>query len=68
MSELFEKSILTLELPKVLALLADCAVTVEGKERCETLRPMTDADDVQRAQEETAAAMKMLIQIGRAHV
>ena len=61
MSELFEKSILTLELPKVLALLADCAVTVEGKERCETLRPMTDADDVQRAQEETAAAMKMLI-------
>lgn len=61
MSELFEKSILTLELPKVLAMLADCAVTVEGKERCEALRPLTDADDVQRAQEETAAAMKMLI-------
>ena len=34
MSELFEKSMATLELPQVLALLADCAATLEGKERC----------------------------------
>ena len=61
MSELFEKSIITLELPKVLAMLADCAATQEGKERCAALRPMTDQDDVQRAQEETSAAVKMLI-------
>ena len=61
MSELFEKSITTLELPKVLSMLADCAATREGKERCAALRPMTDLDDVQRAQEETAAAVKMLI-------
>ena len=61
MSELFEKSIATLELPQVLALLADCAATLEGKERCLALRPLTDLDDVARAQEETSAAVKMLI-------
>ena len=61
MSELFEKSMATLELPKVLERLAGQAVTQEGKERCLALRPMTDPDDVQRAQEETSAAVKMLI-------
>ena len=61
MSELFEKSMATLELPQVLALPADCAATLEGKERCLALRPLTDLDDVARAQEETSAAVKMLI-------
>ena len=61
MSELFEKSMATLELPQVLALLADCAATLEGKERCLALRPLTDLDDVARAQEETSVAVKMLI-------
>ena len=61
MSELFEKSIQILELPRVLELLAACAVTEEGKERSLSLRPMTDLDDVERAQKETSAAVKMLI-------
>ena len=61
MSDLFEKSIQTLELPRVLELLADCAATEEGKERCRSLRPMTDRDDVERAQQETSAAVKMLV-------
>ncbi|MCI8423575.1 MAG: endonuclease MutS2 [Lawsonibacter sp.] len=61
MSDLFEKSIQTLELPRVLELLSACAVTEEGKERCLTLRPMTDLDDVERAQKETTAAVKMLV-------
>ena len=60
MSDLFEKSIQTLELPRVLEQLADQAVTPEGKERAVALRPMTDPDDVSRAQEETSAAVKML--------
>ena len=60
MSELFEKSIRTLELPQVLALLADCAATLEGKERCLALRPLTDLDDVARAQEETSAPLNDL--------
>ncbi len=61
MSELFDKSITTLELPKVLQLLAQCAVTEEGKQRCLELRPMTDPEDVQRALEETTAAAQMLL-------
>ena len=61
MSELFEKSIQILELPRVLELLAACAVTEEGKERAANLRPMTDREDVERAQEETSAAVRMLI-------
>ncbi len=61
MSELFEKSIQTLELPRVLEMLAACAVTDEGKERALSLRPMTDLDDIQRAQEETTAAVKLLV-------
>ncbi len=60
MDELFEKSIRTLELPKVLELLSAQAVTEEGKERCLALRPMADADDVQRALDETSAAVEML--------
>ena len=60
MTDLFEKSIQTLELPQVLELLAQQAVTGEGKERSATLRPMTDGDDVRRAQEETSAAVTML--------
>lgn len=48
MSELFEKSMATLELPQVLALLADCAGHPGGKERCLALRPLTDLDDVAR--------------------
>ena len=61
MSELSEKSIQILELPQVLTMLAGCAVTEEGKEKSLTLRPMTDIDDIQRAQGETSAAVKMLI-------
>jgi len=61
MSELFEKSIQTLELPKVLELLSGCAVTDEGRERCRALRPMLDLDDVERSQKETSAAVKLLI-------
>ena len=61
MNELFEKSIQTLELPRVLEMLAGCAVTDEGRERALALRPMTDIEDVRRAQEETSAAVKLLI-------
>lgn len=60
MNDLFEKSMETLELPKVLELLAAEAVTAEGKERCRALRPMTHADDVKRALEETTAALNLL--------
>ena len=59
MTDLFEKSIQTLELPRVLERLAEQAVTEEGKDHCLALRPLTDADDVQRALDETTAAVNM---------
>ena len=62
MSDLFDKSIRTLELPRVLSLLADQAVTEEGKERARRLRPETDPAEVAlRLQETTAAVNKMVL-------
>jgi len=61
MTDLFEKSIQTLELPKVLELLSGQAATQEGKEKCAQLRPETDFEDVRRRQEETSAALDMLV-------
>ena len=46
MSDLFEKSMRTLELPAVLELLAQRAVSDEAKERCRRLRPATEAETV----------------------
>ena len=60
MTELFERSIQALELPAVLARLAEQAVTEEGKERCAALRPQTDRDDVERLLAETTAAADMM--------
>ena len=60
MTDLFEKSMETLELPRVLSLLADQAVTEEGKERARRLRPETDPAEVAlRLKETTAAVNKM---------
>ena len=61
MDELFEKSIRTLELPQVLALLADRAtLSSAARERAPALQPATDAEDVRRLQEETSAACLLL--------
>ena len=63
-NNLFEKSMRTLELPKVLEQLAAEAVTAEGRERCLALRPYTDAGDVERALAETTAAVNMVLKKG----
>ena len=60
MTELFEKSIHTLELPRVLELLAAEAVTDEGKELCRSARPSADKTEVLRLQKQTSAAFDML--------
>ncbi len=56
MSDLFEKSIRTLELPAVLELLSHHAVSDEAKARCLRLRPSTDAAAVEHLLDETDAA------------
>ncbi len=60
MTERFEKSIHTLELPQVLELLAHQAVSQEAQERARNLRPATDPEDVERLQAETSAARSMM--------
>ncbi len=60
MSELFEKSMRTLELPRVLQMLCEQAVSGEAKERCLHLQPQTEAEDVLRLLDETDAARRMI--------
>ncbi|MCQ2420800.1 MAG: endonuclease MutS2 [Clostridia bacterium] len=60
MNELYEKSIIKLELDKVLALLAENAGSAAAKEQCLRTVPLTDADDIREKQAETTAACKMM--------
>jgi len=64
MSELYEKSLLKLELDQVLALLSECAGSAEGKKACLQLRPSSDLEDVQRMLEETTAASDLCTRKG----
>ena len=77
MSELFHKSVRTLELPRVLELLAEQAVCAEAKERALRVRPETEPEEVLRLLDQTDAARQMIglhgspsfdREIGRAHV
>ncbi len=56
MTDLFEKSIRTLELPTVLEQLSRHAVSDAAKERCGKLFPTTDAAEVKHLLDETDAA------------
>ena len=60
MSELFDKSIRTLELPAVLRMLADQTNSAASRERALAAIPQTDAEDVERLQDETDAARDMI--------
>ena len=60
MSDLFDKSIRTLELPAVLRMLADQTNSGESRERALALVPQTDEEDVRRLQDETDAARDMI--------
>ena len=64
MSELYEKSILKLELDKVLEMLATCAGSAEGKAACLRLRPVSDLEDVQALLDETTAASDLCTRKG----
>ena len=64
MSELYEKSLLKLELDQVLGLLAECAGSQEGKNSCLSLRPTSDLEDVQAMLDETAAASDLCTRKG----
>jgi len=60
MSNLFEKSIRVLELPRVLELLERHAISAAAKERARNLTPSTELDEVRRLLDETDAARSMI--------
>ena len=64
MSELYNKSLLKLELDKVLGLLSECAGSAEGKNACLNLRPTSDLEDVQAMLQETTAASDLCTRKG----
>ena len=60
MSELFDKSTRTLELPRVLQMLADQAVSAEAKTRALAVRPETEPEEVLHLLDQTDAARTMI--------
>ena len=60
MSELFEKSIRTLELPAVLEMLSARAVSEAAREKSRHIMPATDRQEVLRLLDETDAARERL--------
>ena len=64
MSELYEKSLLKLELDQVLEQLAACAGSQGGKQACLRVRPSSDLEDVNLMLEQTTAASNLCTRMG----
>jgi len=64
MSELYQKSLMKLELDQVLVQLSECAGSQMGKNACLNIRPINDVDEVRLILSETTAALNMSIQKG----
>lgn len=60
-----ERALRILEYDKIIRLLAEHASSPLGKEKCEALVPMTDVNDINQAQTETADATGRLLRKGR---
>ncbi len=60
MTELYEKSLQKLELPRILEMLAESAVSGEAKERCLKLVPNADLEDVLALQTQTSDACRLI--------
>ncbi|MDO5399865.1 MAG: endonuclease MutS2 [Eubacteriales bacterium] len=64
MSELYEKSLLKLELDQVLGLLSQCAGSEGGKAACLVLHPTSDLEDVELMLSQTTAASDLCTKKG----
>ena len=64
MSELYEKSLLKLELDKVLEMLTSCAGSAGGREACLRLRPSSDLEEVQLMLQQTTDASDLCTRKG----
>ena len=62
--QLYDKSLVKLELDQVLHKLAQCAGSSAGKEACLRLKPLSDAEDVRSLLDETTAAYDLTTRKG----
>ena len=60
-----EKTLVKLEYDKIISLLVDQASSESGKLRCKNLRPMIDLEEINTAEEQTAAAFTRIVKKGR---
>ncbi|MBQ8559477.1 MAG: endonuclease MutS2 [Tyzzerella sp.] len=60
-----EKTLSKLEYDKIINLLVDQASSESGKIRCKNLKPLTDLEEINTAQEQTAAAFTRIVKKGR---
>lgn len=60
-----QKTLVKLEYDKITALLEEQATSFGGRQLCRRLKPMTDLERINTAQEQTAAAFTRLIKKGR---
>ena len=60
-----QKTLLKLEYDKIISLLVDHASSEAGKARCRELLPMTDYEEINTAEEQTAAAFTRIVKKGR---
>ena len=60
-----QKTLLKLEYDKIINLLVNEASSENGKKRCQELVPMTDLEEINTAEEQTAAAFTRLVKKGR---
>ncbi len=59
-----KKTLTKLEYDKIINLLIDQASSFSGKEKCRKLKPKTDISEINRMQEETAAAFTRIVKKG----
>lgn len=62
-----DKALRILEYHKIISLLVDKASSAPGKELCQNLAPMTDINEIEKAQQQTADAFTRLVKGGRIH-
>jgi len=60
-----KKTLSKLEYDKIIDLLVAQASSDAGKDRCHSLKPMTDLNEIEIAQEQTAAAFSRIVKKGR---
>ena len=60
-----QKTLLKLEYDKIINLLVNESSSENGKKRCQELVPMTDLEEINTAEEQTAAAFTRLVKKGR---